>query len=128
VWTICPTPEQNYAVRVSEFVRNSLALSGVRVASSEPISDVKLFAFPAPDFIDAAREIIAQQKVFTENFRPKYALRLSEFGIAFPFPVSEGALRSVSEVYRMARGLMFVYFGELRSLDFFPSALNDIAK
>ncbi len=36
---------------------------------------------------------IAQQKVLTENFRPKYALRLSESGTAFPFPVNEGALR-----------------------------------
>jgi hypothetical protein len=36
---------------------------------------------------------IAQQQVLTENFRPKYVLRLSESGTAFPFPVSEGALR-----------------------------------
>jgi len=71
---------------------------------------------------------IAQQKVLTENFRPKYALRLSESDTAFPFPVSEGALRKFFRSILMAEGLMFVYFGELRSPDSFPSALNDIAK
>jgi hypothetical protein len=35
----------------------------------------------------------AQQKVLTEKFRPKDALRLLESSTAFPFPVSEGALR-----------------------------------
>jgi hypothetical protein len=63
---------------------------------------------------------ITQQKVLIEDFRPKDTLRLSESGIAFPFPVRERAFEKVFPEYtEWPKDLCSSTFGGVRICRFF---------